>query len=235
VINKGGETLGYLVCEKCGGNYKLKDGEAIDDFEGCNCGGKFDYVKELDEKSISDKRLNMDDKLICPDCGKENQKNVKFCGSCGKPLNIDYSDDNHPKKIIKTMNPNQSDITKNNGIRIVAIIFGIVTAIIIFFIIYFLSIYIIPALFAGIVVGFFTYSENYAKTVFYGAMTSFIGILICYLVIDILSSSYFSLQYVTISIQPLQIVEILILAIALGAVGGFIGSYLRQRISIKTI
>jgi ABC-type antimicrobial peptide transport system permease subunit len=226
--------LGYLVCEKCGSNYKLKEGEAIDDFEGCYCGGKFEYVKELDEKSISDNRLNKDDKLICPDCGKENLKNVKFCGSCGIPLNINYSDNSPPKKIMKTMNPINSDINKNNGIKIIAIISGIFTAIIIFFIIYFLSIYIIPALFAGIVVGFFTHSEHYVKNILYGAITSFIGIFICYLVIDILSSSYFSLQYVTISIQPLQIVEILILAIALGAVGGLIGSYLRKRVNIKT-
>ena len=44
--------MGYLVCEKCGGYYELKNGEAINDFEGCECGGKFKFVKSLDESKF---------------------------------------------------------------------------------------------------------------------------------------------------------------------------------------
>jgi hypothetical protein len=33
----------YLECEKCGGNYELKPGESLEDFEECECGGKLKY------------------------------------------------------------------------------------------------------------------------------------------------------------------------------------------------
>jgi hypothetical protein len=105
--------LGYLVCETCKGYYKLKKGESIDDFERCQCGGKFKYIKNLDElKSIRDNQANSDEKSICINCGTENLKNVKFCGSCGKPLNVDHINEKYPKKISGTNAPNQSDIIK---------------------------------------------------------------------------------------------------------------------------
>jgi transcription initiation factor IIE alpha subunit len=36
---------GYLICNNCGENYFLKEGETSDDFSECDCGGKFDYKK----------------------------------------------------------------------------------------------------------------------------------------------------------------------------------------------
>lgn len=46
--NIGGLKLGYLVCDKCGGQYKLKEGENPDDFEEhCECGGKLEYFESL--------------------------------------------------------------------------------------------------------------------------------------------------------------------------------------------
>ena len=77
--------MGYLVCEKCGGYYELKKGEAINDFQSCDCGGKLKYVKNLDEfNSESDKLKKMSK---CHFCGAENLNDDKFCGNCGKPLN----------------------------------------------------------------------------------------------------------------------------------------------------
>lgn len=46
--------MGYLVCEKCGGYYKLQDGESPDDFEDCQCGGKLDYYETLPEHADFD-------------------------------------------------------------------------------------------------------------------------------------------------------------------------------------
>jgi uncharacterized membrane protein len=40
----------YVICEKCGGHYRLKDGETLEDFETCHCGGKLKYA-EKDFKS----------------------------------------------------------------------------------------------------------------------------------------------------------------------------------------
>jgi hypothetical protein len=36
--------MGYLVCKKCGGYYKLQDGESPDNFDSCQCGGTLKYV-----------------------------------------------------------------------------------------------------------------------------------------------------------------------------------------------
>ncbi|MGP8190244.1 MAG: DUF5518 domain-containing protein [Methanobacterium sp.] len=222
--------MGYIICEKCGGYYELKEGEAINDFQSCECGGKLKYVKNLDAlNSESDKLKKMSK---CQFCGTENLEDDEFCGSCGKPLN--YITEKPKKKISGINSPNQSEKTKKNEINIIAIISGLVTAIVIYFI-YFLSIYIIPALFSGIAAGFFTSNKNYKKSILYGAITSLIGISICYVIINIIYNSYFSIQYTYIQFQPLSIVEILLLAVILGAIGGFIGSFLKQRIKYNNI
>jgi zinc-ribbon domain len=93
-------SMGYLVCDDCGGYYELKEGESIDDFEGCSCGGKFKYVASIDELKLVNQE-SLGDRSICPNCGSENLKNVKFCGSCGNSLN------NISKK--SKSNPNISD------------------------------------------------------------------------------------------------------------------------------
>ena len=89
--------MGYLICEKCGGSYQLKEGESIDDFEGCQCGGKFKYANSIDElNSIRSQIANSkesEDKSVCPYCGSKNDINIKFCRDCGKPLKNPISSD----------------------------------------------------------------------------------------------------------------------------------------------
>jgi hypothetical protein len=34
---------GYLVCQKCGGYYKLQSGELPEDYDVCQCGGELEY------------------------------------------------------------------------------------------------------------------------------------------------------------------------------------------------
>lgn len=36
----------YIVCEKCNGHYRLKEGETLEDFEVCHCGGELKYAKK---------------------------------------------------------------------------------------------------------------------------------------------------------------------------------------------
>ena len=36
----------YLECDNCGGYYKLEDGESLEDFDGCQCGGKLNYQQK---------------------------------------------------------------------------------------------------------------------------------------------------------------------------------------------
>lgn len=59
--------MGYLICDKCGGYYKLEEGESADDFDVCECGAKLRYVDNIDEylnnepdmdKSVSEEEYN---------------------------------------------------------------------------------------------------------------------------------------------------------------------------------
>jgi len=44
------ENKGYMVCEKCGGYYKLQPGESPDDFsDTCECGGELEFKRLLME------------------------------------------------------------------------------------------------------------------------------------------------------------------------------------------
>ncbi|MEN6552021.1 MAG: DUF4013 domain-containing protein [Methanobacterium sp.] len=57
----------YLVCEKCGGYYKLQPGESPEDFsDKCECGGNLKFVQDLDDNSSEDiisEKQNFKDKL----------------------------------------------------------------------------------------------------------------------------------------------------------------------------
>ena len=53
----------YLMCEKCGGYYKLKPGESSKDFEKCNCGGKLKVVESIEKfEDKSEKKSRKKDK-----------------------------------------------------------------------------------------------------------------------------------------------------------------------------
>lgn len=47
--------MGYVICEKCGGCYKLEADESINDFESCQCGGQLKYVETIAEPQIPKK------------------------------------------------------------------------------------------------------------------------------------------------------------------------------------
>ena len=55
--------MGYLVCEKCGGYYKLQKEESPEYFENCQCGGKLVYVDSLNEYPNNNKILT-DNSLV---------------------------------------------------------------------------------------------------------------------------------------------------------------------------
>ena len=51
----------YIVCDKCGGHYTLKEGESLEDFESCHCGGSLKYAEKyfkLSSKGKSKKFSN---------------------------------------------------------------------------------------------------------------------------------------------------------------------------------
>jgi hypothetical protein len=61
------KSTGYLICNKCGGYYELQEGESLEDYEECECGGKLKYgtlplTRDESEKYISDKSDTVDEK-----------------------------------------------------------------------------------------------------------------------------------------------------------------------------
>lgn len=207
--------MGYLICEKCEGYYELQKGEAADDFQSCACGGKLKYVKNLDESILkSDKSKKMSK---CAYCGAENVNNDKFCGSCGKPLNMTVI----PSKDASEINKTNKNIEKED-IKLLAIILGLITAIV-GYILNFFSYIIIPALFSGIVAGYYASSDNYIKSILYGTFTSLIGISIGYVLL-----TFIFFRYYYYSSSPFFIALILIQAIVIGAIGGYIGFYIKK-------
>lgn len=52
---------GFLVCQDCGGYYQLKEGEYLNNFESCQCGGKLEYQRLLRFKTAEDTRINEGD------------------------------------------------------------------------------------------------------------------------------------------------------------------------------
>ncbi|HMK53405.1 MAG TPA: nuclease-related domain-containing protein [Methanobacteriaceae archaeon] len=63
--------MGYIRCENCGGYYELNEGESVEDFEACQCGGKLVYTKEIHAKNDADDDASLErtDSLQKPSSG----------------------------------------------------------------------------------------------------------------------------------------------------------------------
>jgi hypothetical protein len=49
--------MGYLICQRCGGYYKLQEDESPEDFESCHCGGQLVYSETLNKPRMSRKKF----------------------------------------------------------------------------------------------------------------------------------------------------------------------------------
>ena len=73
----------YIICESCNGYYKLEEGESLDDFELCRCGGKLRYAedsfmskekpklkkKSHKEKKSKESKAKSPQYIVCENCG----------------------------------------------------------------------------------------------------------------------------------------------------------------------
>lgn len=66
----------YIMCENCGGYYKLQKGESLENFDSCHCGGSLRYVESVHELFNKHKSY-----VICPKCGRESSGGT-FCSYC---------------------------------------------------------------------------------------------------------------------------------------------------------
>jgi len=118
--------MSYLICEKCGGYYKLKEGEKPDEFEACECGGSLRFVQNFN--AHFDEELDpINEFNICHDCGIENSAGEKYCKSCGKMIKDTKNEENSSADA----NKNVLKFTSNKWIlRVLAIIVGVLIVVI---------------------------------------------------------------------------------------------------------
>jgi DNA-directed RNA polymerase subunit M/transcription elongation factor TFIIS len=235
-----GDKMGYLVCNKCGGTYELQEGESLDDFENCECGGKLEYVEDIEPTAdlVKDKIG-----LKCPKCGHENLDNVKFCGSCGENL---VKENKSIKPLFKALNFNI--ILIGSTLTILALIlskvlfFDIVIGLepvtdsehslytLIYFIIIFMGSFIpgtlkkldykIAALHGGIIMIF-------PATFFWISVLGFYNELL---------SNYVSSSLEGISLNLIFVLATAILVIVyiiVGSLGTFIGTFLNKKLNLS--
>ena len=76
--------MGYLKCQKCGGYYKLHEGESLNDFTQCSCGGSLIYTESIDESKVHEEDLKVSttsgksEKLERPESEEKKHSNFEL-------------------------------------------------------------------------------------------------------------------------------------------------------------
>ena len=90
--------MSYLICEKCGGYYELQEGESIEDFDSCQCGGELGYDRKKDTKNFV----------------SEKQKQSKALGIYND-IKQEKSHNYFKKRDIKMESYNSENLVSNSG------------------------------------------------------------------------------------------------------------------------
>ncbi len=218
--------MSYLICEKCGGYYKLKKGEKPNDFKTCECGGSLRYVQNFN--AHFDEELDpINEFNICPDCGTESFAAEKYCKSCGKMIKNTKNKENDSSDADK----NVTKVKSNKWLfRAVAIIVGTLIVVIPTFLFtssnYVLLLLLIGGIVASLIAG--GKSED-------GAINGIVVGVIAALLILIFRGNFIFVDDTLFNIEIFLFEmsgAILILAL-FGLIGGVIGIYIMD-ILIKT-
>jgi len=117
--------MGYLFCMNCCGYYSLKDGESLNDFQSCRCGGELTYADSLTDIAMI---YDGNEPFICPSCRGENIGGSRYCEGCGHDL-LSAKNPFKTKKLDRNMYKNPFSEQKKipyGAIRLVGIIVGVV-------------------------------------------------------------------------------------------------------------
>ena len=133
----------YVICESCSGYYKLEEGESLDDFEACRCGGKLSYAEDnfmskeepkrkknsRKEKTSKKPENNTGKYIVCENCGGhyqlkkgESLGDFKSC-HCGGELK-------YAEKYFKLNSKGRSKILPNSFLLVVILALLAVIAVI---------------------------------------------------------------------------------------------------------
>lgn len=85
----------YIICDDCGGYYKLESGESLEDFAECQCGGHLRYAQSFEE-IIKNRDVPT---ITCIHCGTRNRETDIVCPICGEKLrNINRRISDYPAR-----------------------------------------------------------------------------------------------------------------------------------------
>lgn len=72
--------MSIIECDRCGGYYELEEGESLESFDSCQCGGSLKYAKPS-QKTVRQKNFTE-----CRICGHIQEKKSVICSKCGSFL-----------------------------------------------------------------------------------------------------------------------------------------------------
>jgi predicted nucleic acid-binding Zn ribbon protein len=199
-----------MVCEKCGGYYKLKEGESPEDFKSCQCGGNLKYVQNFNSH-IDEEMDPLNEINICPSCGTEAPSSEKYCKSCNT---IKSKEEN-----LKESN------TQKDIIRILAVITGILIVLIPLFLIdqnYALVLLVIGGLVASLV------ASNDEERVLNGII---VGVIAGLILLIFRSNITFSSEISYFNVFVFEMIGPLIILALFGLLGGLINILIRYLFS----
>ncbi|MGZ7046727.1 MAG: hypothetical protein ACXVHP_00400 [Methanobacterium sp.] len=210
--------MDYLMCEKCGGHYKLKEGESPDDFVSCECGGKLKYMQDFN-MHFDDELDPINEFTICPNCGKEILSSEKLCKSCSKEVKDTKSDKSKKAK-------NYSE-TKKLIIMITGIIFGslivLIPTLLLYDQNYVLMLLIIGGLLASLLVG-----QSNEERILTGAL---VGLIAGLIVLIFSSNIEYNNNLSIFGFFIFEMVGPLLVLIVFGLIGGIIDISIRYLFS----
>jgi hypothetical protein len=220
--------MSYLICEKCGGYYKLKKGEKPNDFETCECGGTLRYVQNFN--AHFDEELDpINEFNICPDCGTESSAGEKYCKSCGKMIK-DTKNEETSSSNAKNKNVLNKFTSNELILRAIAIVIGILIVVIPTFLVtdqnYALSLLLIGGIVASLIAG--GKSED-------GALNGIIvGIIAALLTLGLRGNFLFTDDiFFNLEIVIFEMSGAILILTLFGLIGGVIGISIRD-LFIKT-
>lgn len=214
--------MSYLICEKCGGYYKLKEGESPEDFESCECGGNLKYIQNFNSH-FYDEMDPLNELNICPNCGAQNLQGQNFCKSCKSKIE---SVDNRKKHSDSIKEDQKEFQAKEIIIRLLAIITGILIVLIPQLLIFDENYALLLLVIGGLVASL--YAENTDDR---ALNATIVGLVAGLILLIFRSNIIFSNDLSYFDVFALEMVGPLLILTIFGLFGGLINIFIKYLIS----
>lgn len=107
--------MGYLICEECGMQYKLKEGETAEDFIDCECGGNLKEVENLKHNNLTQSAGSKGDNNEIHGQIEENkvEKQYNWLGKAARGVSVKTIP--NPSNVPKPIKPKNTNSKNTNS------------------------------------------------------------------------------------------------------------------------